>query len=146
MLQWRAWLGTRANFLGVGASDGNGNAPSRGVQSLQDGRVRRDSHHAQCSPGACAPSAARTAPSPKPPHWRAGSLLANFIEPLPSSESQRQSLTEIQARRKSRGISATLHQRWSGRPPSECVFGAPPLGLQHSLTSERLQPRALGLV
>ena len=53
-------------------------ASGRGVQSLQDRRVRRDSHQRHCSSGTCAPSATRTASSPERPHWRAGSLVANF--------------------------------------------------------------------
>ena len=121
----------------------------RGVQSLQDRRVRRNSHHRPRSPGACAPSAAHTAPSPKPSHWRAGSLLANFSSshcPLWGRNGPRETSALCDApngrfrgrlgpetvadrdpgqrQMEGLGISATLRQRWSVHPREECVFGA----------------------
>ena len=59
---------TRADFLGMGDQRWEWQsrpsrrclASGRGVQSLQDGKARRDSHHRQCSSGACAPLATRS--------------------------------------------------------------------------------------
>ena len=118
-----------------------------GVQSLQDGRGRRDSHHRQCSSCAGAPSATCPASSPEPARWRARSPLAN-ISPSHCPHRSRNGPRETSAlcagrlgpadrdpahgKMESRGISATLRQRWSCRPPHESVFGA---SLAHSPVS-----------
>ena len=82
-------------------------------------------------------------------HWRAGSLLSSSHCPPRSRNGLRETSAScatpcgrirgrlcpetvddrdpVQRQMESRRISATLRQRWSGRPPDECVFGASPV-------------------